>query len=470
MNKLSRISALGVLGFAFINSGYIEGKDKENKSYSQNQSVQKPLLNTALSTVIKERPFSIALSEGGKKWVEKSKDVYKKTKANQDGGLIDASTFLAPDQEKRLERLIGKKGKVNAVELEFKKLNQIDNGYKYAIDIVYDDAKKERWYLNGAVYNKDQYPNGEPAWSSALSIWRATPDGKVDKLTQNYLQFYKVCDWDSKIDFQYLLDKIKGAKENRQKELEDPARIKIFDLPKNEPIGYIGLADGNDPVFPNNVNDTKYFAEVMSHVGYKMVSNEKDKYSISPETKPQEIIKEQVQAFLKKDIKNIYINLCGHGNNFGVYFTTKNKRSLMLTVDELLDIFNTFQECNFIVSTDACSGGGYANLLKRYEDPTCKKGRITLFVQSKPDATNQEGRLKGTSGVNGAPEIFSTYYYIFLVHHLLSGKTYGEAHLLADQDTKRLIQCDAEVWISGPKGGISTARLDYKRVSLCYNL
>ena len=454
MNVVSKVLSVMALGVAFANPA---SRSESIKASPPRSSAASPL-TFHLSARVAGDTFNIELSEEGKAWIKQNEDVYRKTQTNEDGGLIDASKFLAPDQEKRLNLLIGKKTQLQGISFEFKKLENPENGYQYALKIDYGSGKKERWYISGQAYYKDQFPDGEPAWMSAISIWKATDDGGVDKLTQNYLEFYKLARSGGRIDSQYLLNKVEKAKEYREQEAGDLAKIKAFDLPKDEPIGYIGLADGHDLIFQDGVLGVKSFAEVMSSLGYNMVSNEKDGYAISPEVEPEIIIKEQIKEFLAKGINNIYIKLAGHGNEYGVYFTTKDGQSTVLTTNELKDIFNSFPECNFIVSTDACSGGGYADVLKKYKDPTGKKGRVTVFLQSKIDATNQEGRLKGIPGVEGAPKIFSTYYTVSLVHHLLDGKTYGEAHLLADKDTKQIIQCDAEAWRSGPDGGISTTK------------
>lgn len=452
----TRILGVAALSAAFIGIGknpILPLVDLRARA-SAVKEVEDPIGLNNFSTM---QAYPIVLSDKGRKWIEKNEDVYRRTKKNQDGGLIDASTFLAEDQVQRLDWLSGKKGRFGNTEFEFKKLSKLENGYKYALDITYTSGEKERWYISGQAYYKDQFPDGEPSWISAISIWKGTADYGVDKLTQNYLLYYVLVNNNS-IDFQYLMDKVNQAKENRKGEIEDPAGMKNFDLPKNEPIGYIGLADGHDLIFADAVDDVKYFAEMMSSRGYQMVSNEEGKYGIAVEDHPEDIIEREINGLLKKGVRNIYLKLAGHGNKVGVYFNTKEGGSVNLTARELKDIFDKFPECKFFVSTEACSAGGFAAILKEYKDPTGQNGRVTAFLQTKLDATNQEGRLKGVEGVNGAPKIFSTYYNICFAYHMMNGNTYGQAHLLADRDAKALIQCDAEAWKSAPVGGIATTR------------
>lgn len=454
MSLSTKVLGIAALSAAFVDSGKSSILPSTNlrARASALKQVKEPII---LNSLFEMQAYPIALSNEGRKWMEKNEDVYQRTKKNQDGGLIDASTFLAEDQIKRLDWLSGKKGQFGGTEFEFKKLSKPKNGYQYVLDVKYSNSEKERWYISGQAYYKDQFPYGEPSWIAAISIWKGTSDGGVDKLTQNYLLYYTLVNNDD-IDFQYLMDKINQAKENRKREIEDPTGMRNFDLPKNEPIGYIGLADGHDLIFEGAVDDVKYFAEMMSSLGYKMVSNEEGKYGIAVEDYPKDIIEREINGLLKKGVKNIYLKLAGHGNEIGVYFNTKEHGSVVLTARELKNIFNEFPECRFFVSTEACSAGGFAKTLKEYKDPIKQNGRIAAFLQTKLDATNQEGRLKGVEGVDGAPKIFSTYYDICFAHYIMNGNTYGQSHLLADRDAKVLIQCDAEAWKSTPEGGIAT--------------
>jgi len=193
-----------------------------------------------------------------------------------------------------------------------------------------------------------------------------------------------------------------------------------------------------------------------------MVSNKEGTYSMEPYAMPREVIEDEINAFLKNGVKTFYIKLSGHGNTTGVYFTVKKGRSrwnVPLRASELKDIFNKYPSCKFFIATEACSAGGFAKALKEYEDPTGQTGRVCAFLQTKFHATNQEGRLKGVVGIGDAPKVFSSYYDIFFLHYLVQGYKYGEAHLLADQAAKVLIQCDSEGWKSSPQGGLSTAEI-----------
>ena len=468
-----RILGITALGAAFIKPSIRLNLAEANPTVKAfTQSIEK--LEPPLREVSQKEAevYPIVLTEKGKKWMEEQENIYQKTKNKQEGGLIDASTFLAPDQKKKLDWLSGQKGEVDGVELAFKKLDSEENGYRYVVDVDYGNKKKERWHISGQAYYKDQFPGGEPPSISALVIWKGVENGGVDKLTQNFLPYYRFGLVDietNNIDFQYVLNKINEAKENRENEIRDAAKIKNFDLSKDEPIGYIGLAEVNDPLFVNSLNETKYFAEMLSSLDYQMVSNEEGRYAIGVNSPPNEIIENEIREFRRKGIKNIFLKLSGHGDKFGVYFTTMDEfgfdRPKVLSRMMLTDIFDKSPECNFVLFADPCSGGGISAAIKNYMDPTGQKGRITSFLESKIYATTQEGRLKGTNGLGDIPEICADYYIVFFLHHILSGRTYGEAHLLADQNCKELIGCDAEGWRSTPSGGISTAALNPYKVS-----
>ncbi len=98
-----------------------------------------------------------------------------------------------------------------------------------------------------------------------------------------------------------------------------------------------------------------------------------------------------------------------------------------------------------------------ADKMKAYQDPSDKEGRILMKLQAKPYSYNQEGRIEGEAGINGAPKVHSSYYQIFNAYYLMKGLDFGEAHYQADLSSKKLIPCDAESWLSSRRGGRQTA-------------
>lgn len=425
----------------------------------------------------------VALSEAGKKWIENQRDVLAKTRKNESGGLIDASTFLSGSQKKKLDALAGKKGGFGITRFQFKKLNQKENGYQYALDVDYYFGEKERWYLSGSPYYRDQFPDDEPLSIASLAIWKGTKNGGVDKLTQHEIRYENIVKTSGSIDFEYLLRMIDEAKASRKSELRDAAKIRDFDLPKNELIGYIGLADPNvhcDPVMCGVVEDVGHFSELMNQAGYKFVVNKKGRNAIPVTSNPKKIIEEEVEAFRRAGVRNIYLKLSAHGNETLTGFLGKEGYNLFTSRD-LVDILNKFQDCKFTILTDACHNGGLSDAIKRYKDPSKTNGRIHLFVQSKISGFNQEGRLKDIisyadirffqvpSGLvsvpvlykaNIAPKAFSSYYSLFFYNHILNGEPYGRAHIKADEDAKKLVPCDAGIIKSTPRGGITTSMLE----------
>jgi hypothetical protein len=163
-----------------------------------------------------------------------------------------------------------------------------------------------------------------------------------------------------------------------------------------------------------------------------------------------------------KGIRNFYLNFAGHGNDSGIYFSLGAWGSERLSPEGLHGVFSQFKDCKFVVDTVACYGGGMAEAMKAYKDPSGEEGRVMIKLQAKPGAFNQEGRLEGEQGLAGSPKVFSSYYQIFNAYYLMKGVSFGEAHLLADVAAKKLIPCDAEAWVSGKNGGRATLKEEHK--------
>lgn len=451
---------------------------------SKLEGEKKPGVQEKLIPPLKElQVHKVTLSKAGEKWIEEQKDVFAKTKRNESGGLIDGSTFLLESNRKLLDGLAGEKGGIGVVQFEFKKLKDKENGYQYALDVDYNLGEKERWYLSASPYYTDQYPEDVPPSSVSIAIWKGTKGGGVDKLTQHELQYERIVTKSGSVNYEYLLRMIDEAKESRESEIEDKAKIKSFDLSKTEPIGYIGLADQNlncDPFLCGVVEDVGFFPELMSKAGYTFVTNKKGRNTISVMSSPKKIVEEEVEAFRKAGVKNIYLKLSSHGNETGTYFHDGKKYNIF-TPRDLVDILNRFQDCKFTITIDACNNGGLSDAVKRYKDPSGNTGRIYLFIQSKISGFTQEGRLKDTIGhadirflqlpsglfsvpvlykAQIAPKPFSSYYNVFFYNHILNGEPFGRAHLKADEDTKKLVPCDAGAIKSTPRGGIITSMLN----------
>ncbi len=490
-------STLKILGSTILGASLVTATAKPFQETTANPPKNSSKLENKNESNIKDKPihlplkfdfFHVPLSEAGKKWIEVQKDIFTKTTKKQNGGLIDASTFLTESTRKLLDGLVGKKGGIGVVEFKFVKLDKKENGYQYALDVDYSHGEKERWYISVSPYYTDQFPNDLPLSFIPLAIWKGTKDGGIDKLTQHELRYEKIITKGGSINFEYLLNKLDEAKDSRKSELADQAKIKSFDLTKNEPIGYIGLADANilnDPVLCGIVEDVGFFPELMNRAGYNFVTNKKGQNVIQVDRAPKQIIESEVESFRKKGVKNVYLKLSAHGNEVGTYFLYKQGENILrygiLTPRDLGDILDKFQDCKFVIATDACHNGGLSDTLKRYKDPSGKDGRIHLFTQSKISGFNQEGRLKGTVGhadirtmqfpigllsvpviykANIAPKTSSSYYNIFFYSHILNGEPYGKAHLKADEDVKKLVPCDAGATKSTPQGGITTSMLE----------
>lgn len=409
----------------------------------------------------------ITVTEEGKVWMEKQKDVAEKSLRGEAGGLIDGTTFLQEESKTQLDRCLGTTT-VLGHTITFTKLSKTEQGYFYAFHVKYKDEKEETWYLSESPFYRDQFPEGLSLGSNNVAFWLKKGEG-VDKFTQGYCRPREIFDFEKgTIAPATLLRKFQQAKEVRESEQNDPTNIRAFDLPRDKSIAYLGLIDANplgDPVVSAMDDDVKYFPELLSSCGYQIVTDGASRY-VPVGEEPADILKRHIGALHKQGVSHFYVKLSGHGNPSGVYFTYPKDGEIyyeVLTPRELFEIFDVFPTCTFYVNTDACHGGGYAAAMKRYKDGEgASEGRVTIFLQTKGYGWNQEGRLKDVPGIKGDPKAHSTYYGVFLANELLKGKgkgTYGALHLLADQASKLLIPSDPEVWRSGKDGGVSTAKI-----------
>lgn len=416
--------------------------------------------NTPLMTVSRE----------GCVWMAKQINIAERSLKGEDGGLIDGSVFLSKELKEKLDPLTGTHATVLGYTVTFCAFHKPENGYHYAFCVQHTGGREETWYVSESPFYKDQFPKGLRPGAERLALWKGGANGKPDKRIQAF------CSPDDLFDVKKkslrpatVIAACWDATLSYKSECRDAARMRRFDLPKDRPIGYIGLIDANpfdDPIIASIVDDMKYWPELLVACGYKVLDDAAARY-IPVADDPAVILTRSIEAQKKKGIRDFYLNLTGHGNPHGVHFRYGKEGQThheVLTSAQLFALFDAHLDCTFTVSTVACHGGGYGPAMKRYKDPSGKDGRITIFLQTKGHGLNQEGRLKGVEGAKGAPKAHSTYYCVFFAKELLQGKGkggYGAAHLRADEASRKIIPSDPEVWRSGKSGGTVTGKLHH---------
>ena len=421
----------------------------------------------------------LPLSPEGQKWIDKQIDVAKKSLEGKDGGLVDASTFLSDDIRAQLTPLANVKDTHGKYTVTLRKLAKSEHGYDYAFDVVHKNGAKNVWYIGGAAWYKDQFPKGLPLSMHHTVLWKQGKCGKPDKLIQGCGRTENVFDFTKKtISADAVLTICKKAEESRSSEQKDAAGMQTFDLPRDRSIAYIGIADANprnEPIIASITDDVRYWPEMLALCGYKIVADDTSRY-VRAHEHPYNIVSHAVVAWKKKGVRDFYVRLCGHGNSGGIYFSwhTKKKefRYACFSPEDHRRLLNAHPDCNFFIKSIACSGGGLAKEMESYRDPADKNGRVYVFLETKRHGYAQEGRLQGVEGQNGAPKPYSTYSTPFFVKKLVKGKgkvSYGQAYLYSDQESKKRISADIEVWKSGKGGGILTGHLlreDIPQISL----
>ena len=399
-------------------------------------------------------------TEKDRQWIARQVSVADATLQDGADGLGHHIQFLSPQLEVLLTKVIGKKGMGGGAAMQLVTTNE--NGFKFAIEVD-DHGKKETWYLGEMEWFRDQFPQGLQFSEVAFALWKKGVDGKVDPRSQNTFFATEVFDVFDK-DFRYdaLREKMREGESRAVDEVKDPSNIRKYDLPKGKPIGYLGLMDANptnDVITAGMVGDVTSFPRLMNSLGYNFVRTG-DSDAIKPGADIELVLRDRLMTLRKNGVKDVFINLVAHGSPRGVMFTYGllggGKANAPVRPEALKKLFDEFSEMNFTVTTDACFAGGLGGLMKSYQDPTGQKGRVHAFLQSKERIYNTEGRMKGTGGVDGAPEVFSTAYTIFLTKFLKEGKPFGEAHWLADQETKKHVAVDPQAWASEATGGVVT--------------
>lgn len=263
---------------------------------------------------------------------------------------------------------------------------------------------------------------------------------------------------ESEISFnhQLLADETLRALDERENEMKDPANVNAFDLPKDEPIGYIALADTNDKVMKGTKQTMQMMPRLLAKQGYQMYCSPGSDW-IDPtdwhDKGTDKVLKDTIREYQKKGIRTVYVTLPAHGSEEGLHYggtidpaTKQEKPKKILTPSEIVQVLNEFPDMQIIVDTCACYGGNFSEVTKDIEHTEHGRQKV-LFLQAKKETVNL---------INGATH--QTIYSTMLIDGLSKGLRYGEAHRHADEVAKRLSGVNAEMHRTRQWGTKKTAQ------------
>jgi hypothetical protein len=394
----------------------------------------------------------IELSESGAKWIDTQKTLGRNTlERDAYPRLINASTFLSDSTKKNLERFVGFIDEES--DIEFKTTSE--GGYQFCFVV----GSGETWYLSESPFYLDQFPTGIPFSEDSFEIWKKGSDGHIQKEFRASSIFGYNLEGKLSINFDNLKDLMTRANADGDCERKDFARTREICL-SSQPTGYIALVDTNakDPFTAATCSDARHFPQLMNSLKdmdgnclHNFVSRDGSDY-IDVKSDPEKLINRYVKEFYDLGVRDFFINLSGHGNAVGIYFSSQSKEKEYLNAPQLQKLFTNYPDCNICVNACGCSGGGIAYEMSNYIDPAGIKGRIKIVLQSKIDGDSQEGRIQLNKDNQLMPPSHSTYFQVFQAYYLSKGLNFGEACYRADGQAKRLGTSDAEVWISGGPG------------------
>ncbi len=230
-----------------------------------------------------------------------------------------------------------------------------------------------------------------------------------------------------------------------ESEQKDAAGMKHFEIAGKEPLGYVEVADLSNDLMRETVNGTKMFPQALA-LRYNVLVPEGGAVtdlSISG-LDPERTLHARIQKLYDMGVRNFYVNIQAHGTPMGFGFGGNR-----LTPSQVTSLFTTFSDCRFTVNTIACYGGGMNETFARYADfSSAQRGRVTVITQTKGDTVNRSIYYSG----NDRASIYQAALARALVRGDSAGRrlTFGEAHLLADQEARERGYTDAGAFRSNP--------------------
>ena len=263
----------------------------------------------------------------------------------------------------------------------------------------------------------------------------------------------------------------------------DEAGIANFDLPRDRPIGAIGLYDANHSW---ETQQLRSYPQALRASGYNMVGIENN-YARAVNQDPVAMMRSQIAAMhaATPPVRDFYVMLVPHGNANGMSFslttgTPPRTQRFPLTPQNLLSLCQEYPDSRFTFDINSCISGGMAQVDLQtafrdlYSGVGGEAGRITVFTQATDISNPVRSPMDPRTLQNGpnTPGDKTSLYNALLLRNLqgtpagsgnvppaIARMTYGQAHLAARDEVNRLTPgFMPRARRSGRTGGTETAR------------
>lgn len=263
-----------------------------------------------------------------------------------------------------------------------------------------------------------------------------------------------VQEWNKNKNSQKIQNLIDWIYIEYEKEKQGQEMLMQYDLPKDQKIHFYCIIP---KAYDSVILPTKVTINLMKKslsLCYPRLEVQEDIL----ERNPLPVLREKIAQDYQNGIRYFALDIYSHGNNAGLHFPDG-----YVTAQDLQEIFDRYPDAFFQINTVACHGGNLiddsAQILNGEKD---HNRNVAFFTQTKSNIPNLvHDVIKNDSGYKD-----TTYLHIFM-KALLDGKTYGQAHHIADQSVKRIMGINPEALIKGKiigRGDIIDRRTNKQRI------
>lgn len=247
---------------------------------------------------------------------------------------------------------------------------------------------------------------------------------------------------------------------NRNYELEqaNQERLTSYDLPHDDPIQYLRVYPKRyDPTLAETLHSSSVLAYTLQS-RYPNLEVEPPIFANSPEDR----MEDSIRAAYEDGVRYFYLDIYSHGSPTGFDSFKDGSENFDVHIG-LTELSAEFPDAHFHIDTIACFGAGLRDeFLAEFKAGSIPEESVSLFLQTKPEMPNILGLTSLAIAPDEDIEAYSSYYYLYFIEGLNSGKTFGEAAFYANNKAKETFSLDAEAVI----GGNLIAMIDSKEEEL----
>jgi hypothetical protein len=302
---------------------------------------------------------------------------------------------------------------------------------------------QQRWVLSNIQIESREPDLLDSGYTCRLTLLN-DPQGR--EITTSFAAGY-IVGLPLSIDYRELARQAQRALDDQASEERDAAGVESFDLPRDEPIGYIAILGKEDRFTGSGLTTVKYFPKLLARQGYRMscIPGADACDPLETGDTPAACLRKYIAQYREKGFRALVVYIRAHGDDRGrgMHFIGKEYKKYfgfgaavtpqkILTAAELKTIIEENRDMTILALPVSCFAGGLPQVLPQIRPLTSGPEAGSVRKQFVLLETSEHTVVTGRASGNG-----TTLYENVFLDRISNGATIGKARMDAHRAVKR---------------------------------